>query len=60
MNCPKCNKPMLVESKGNGTKRVQCAPCGIDEVQNQSGQKLLTETQPSAPSIAPRRLLTEG
>jgi len=46
MNCPKCNKPLIVESLGDGKKRVKCSECGLTEVQDDKGRKLLTETLP--------------
>jgi hypothetical protein len=46
MMCKKCNKPLIVESLGDGKKRMKCNECGMVEVQDDHGRKLLTETLP--------------
>ena len=45
MDCPKCSSPeALVESKPNGDKHVKCPKCGLDEVRDSKGRKLLLDT----------------
>lgn len=45
MKCPKCGDPgVLVESKPNGDKHVKCSKCGLDEVVDDQGRKLLLDT----------------
>jgi len=46
MKCPKCGNPgVLVETVGSkGDKRVRCAKCGLDEVRDGQGRKLLLDT----------------
>ena len=43
MNCDKCNMPMLVEDLGEGHKRYKCQKCGLNEVKDPQGRKLLTD-----------------
>ena len=45
MDGPKCSSPeALVESKPNGDKHVKCPQCGLDEVRDSKGRKLLLDT----------------
>lgn len=45
MNCPRCGSvEALVESKPNGDKHVKCSKCGLDEVMDEQGRKLLLDT----------------
>ena len=44
MQCPKCGSPeALVESKPNGDQHVKCPKCGLDEVRDKEGRKLLLD-----------------
>lgn len=44
MECPNCGSPeVLVESKPNGDKHVKCPKCGLDEVRDSQGRKLLLD-----------------
>ena len=62
MNCPKCQKPLLVEDLGGGHKKVHCASCGLTEVRDEKDRKLLTgELDRSQARTTPSRAyLTEG
>jgi|WetSurMetagenome_2_1015567.scaffolds.fasta_scaffold02643_8 hypothetical protein len=43
MKCPKCEHPeVLLEDLGEGQKRVKCPKCGLNEVYDKEGRKLLT------------------
>jgi ribosomal protein S27AE len=43
MKCPKCGHPeVLVETLKQGDKRMKCSKCGLNEVQDKDGRKLLT------------------
>jgi ribosomal protein S27E len=42
MTCKKCNKTVVVESLGDGKSRVRCESCGLSEIQDSAGRKLLT------------------
>lgn len=45
MQCPQCGHPeVLVESKTNGDKRITCPKCGLNEVRDKDGRKLLLDT----------------
>lgn len=45
MKCPECGHPeVLVESKPNGDKRINCPKCGLNEVLDKDGRKLLLDT----------------
>ncbi len=58
MNCKGCGKgPVLVESTGNGGKKLTCQGCGHHEVVNRDGQRLLTDDAPARPRT---RQLVEG
>jgi uncharacterized metal-binding protein (TIGR02443 family) len=42
MKCPKCGHPdTLVEALEKGDKRVKCSKCGLNEVRDKEGRKLL-------------------
>jgi Zn ribbon nucleic-acid-binding protein len=44
VKCPNCNQnEVLVEKLDSQRKRVQCLKCGISEVYDGEGRKLLTE-----------------
>lgn len=43
MICVKCSAPMLVEDLGEGHKRYKCQKCGLSEVKDREGRKLLTD-----------------
>jgi ssDNA-binding Zn-finger/Zn-ribbon topoisomerase 1 len=44
VKCPKCGSPgVLVESKPNGDKHIKCAQCGLNEVRDKEGRKLLLD-----------------
>ncbi len=44
MKCPSCNADgVLVENLGEGRKRVRCSRCGLNEVKDGEGRKLLNE-----------------
>jgi hypothetical protein len=43
MNCQKCDKPMLCEDLGEGHRRYRCTECGVNEVQDREGRKLLLD-----------------
>jgi len=67
MNCPKCQKPLLVEDLGGGHKKVHCASCGLTEVRDEKDRKLLTgelegptRSTVSGRSQGGRSYLTEG
>lgn len=45
MNCPKCGKALIVESLGDGKKKITCQSCGLAEVIDSQGRKLLTGVQ---------------
>jgi len=46
MDCPKCEEPqVLVESLGDGHKRITCEKCGLKEVHDREGRKLLLDTR---------------
>ena len=49
MNCPQCNAPeVLVESSPDGkTEKLKCQKCGLNEVRDKAGRKLLTEVLPA-------------
>ena len=49
MNCPQCNEPgCLVESSPDGkTEKIKCQKCGLNEVRDKQGRKLLTEVLPA-------------
>lgn len=45
MKCPSCGCPeVLVESKPNGDKHIACPKCGLNEVRDKEGRKLLLDT----------------
>jgi ribosomal protein S27E len=45
MKCPDCGNPqVLVESTPAGDKRVKCSKCGLDEVRDSQGRRLLTDS----------------
>lgn len=54
MNCPKCDAPqVLVEDLGEGHKRIKCSKCGLNEVQDRDGRKLLLDTrEPGTPLLS--------
>lgn len=44
MKCPKCgNADMLVEHLYQGDKRIKCTHCGLNEVVDKEGRKLLLD-----------------
>lgn len=44
MNCPKCGDPeVVIENLERGGMRVQCKRCGLYEIRDSEGRKLLTE-----------------
>lgn len=43
MNCKSCNKPMLCENIDEKRKRYSCAKCGLSEIVDDRGRKLLTD-----------------
>lgn len=45
--CRKCGKQMMVECIDDTTKRAKCPACGLVEVLNQAGQRLLTDDIPA-------------
>lgn len=57
MNCRKCSGRVLVESNGAGGTILTCQSCGHHEVRNASGQRLLTDDQPSSAPARPRQLV---
>jgi predicted nucleic-acid-binding Zn-ribbon protein len=43
MKCPKCQHPeVLVEDLGAGSKKIKCPKCGLNEIRDKEGRKLLT------------------
>lgn len=45
MKCPNCGEPgALIENQANGDKKVKCPKCGLDEVYDKEGRKLLLDT----------------
>ena len=62
MKCNKCGKDtLLAEDLGGGKKKLHCSSCGLTEIKDAQGRKLLTEDDPMrAPARAERRLLVEG
>ena len=46
MNCPKCGHPDILVETANpkGDKHIQCPKCGLDEVRDTQGRKLLLDT----------------
>ena len=56
MNCPKCKEAMLTEAVAPNKVKVTCQKCGLSEVRDTQGRKLLTEADPEQPS-AGRMLL---
>lgn len=44
MNCAKCkSQNVMVEGVGEGKVRVTCQGCGMSEVKDQQGRKMLTD-----------------
>lgn len=44
MTCPKCGNPEpLVEDQPNGDQKVSCPKCGLREVYDREGRKLLLD-----------------
>ena len=43
MKCVKCGEQMVCESLQEGDKRYRCAKCGLNEVRDREGRKLLTD-----------------
>jgi len=40
--CSKCgNKQLLVEDLGEGRQRIKCSQCGLQEIRDAQGRKLL-------------------
>lgn len=72
MDCQKCGKPtLIVEDLGGGKKKLHCSSCGLNEIKDSQGRKMLTETMPLGQNVLvgtmdegsflpKRRLLTEG
>jgi ribosomal protein S27AE len=55
MKCPSCNaEGVLVESLQEGKKRIKCTKCGLNEVRDREGRKLLLD----APSTRTDTLLS--
>jgi transcription elongation factor Elf1 len=51
MNCPSCGKEgLLVETLDADRKRVQCKSCGLNEIRDREGRKLLQEVPSPAPN----------
>jgi len=49
MKCPSCGtEGALVESLQEGKKRIVCSKCGLNEIQDREGRKLLLDT-PAVP-----------
>jgi hypothetical protein len=48
MNCQKCGSGnVLVEGVGEGKTKVTCQACGVAEVKDQQGRKMLTDDRPA-------------
>jgi hypothetical protein len=73
MDCQKCGKPtLIVEDLGGGKKKLHCSSCGLNEIKDGQGRKMLTETMPLGQNVLvgtmdegnlsrpARKLLTEG
>lgn len=44
--CPKCgNKQLLIEDLGDGHKKIKCTQCGLQEIRDARGRKLLLDTR---------------
>lgn len=54
--CPQCSGALMVEDLGDGKKRQKCGGCGLNEIVDREGRKLLTGATESKPSAG---LLTE-
>lgn len=49
MKCPKCgSNKAIMEALQEGKKRIRCQQCGLNEIRDREGRKLLTDT-PAAP-----------
>jgi len=46
MRCPKCGQPgIIIEVKGEkGDKHIKCPKCGLHEIRDREGRKLLLDT----------------
>lgn len=45
MKCPSCGtEGVLVESLQEGKKRIKCQKCGLNEIRDRDGRKLLLDT----------------
>lgn len=42
MQCPSCGDKLIVEDLGDGKKRKKCGKCGLSEIVDSQGRKLLT------------------
>ena len=51
MECSKCNAPRLCEDLGEGDKRYRCQKCGLNEVRDREGRKLLTDQREDRPTL---------
>jgi transposase-like protein len=45
MQCPKCKAQVIVEDLGEGHQRLKCSKCGLNEVRDREGRKLLVDTR---------------
>lgn len=44
MECPQCGNPqVLVEAQPGGNKHIKCTKCGLDEIRDAQGRKLLLD-----------------
>ena len=46
MDCPKCGQPELIveaSPRGNGDQHIHCPKCGLDEIRDKEGRKLLLD-----------------
>jgi len=47
MNCKKCGSgKVLSEGVGEGKVKVTCQECGMNEVKDEQGRKMLTDDRP--------------
>lgn len=54
MKCPSCGDPnALQESLQEGKKRIKCVKCGLNEIRDRDGRKLLLDTPAPATSSDP-------
>jgi ribosomal protein S27AE len=48
--CPKCGEnTLLTEGQGEGKVKVKCTSCGLVEVRDEKGRKMLTDDVGSGP-----------